>query len=108
MTMFTDPMLRKPAMVGFAAAALVMAGSTAAEAAMCGSRDSVTKLLSSRYKEAPIAIGMVADRGVMEIYVANETATWSIVVTNPQGKTCIIAAGQNYEGVQALLEGPEA
>lgn len=75
---------------------------------VCGTRDSVTKLLASRYKEAPVGIGTVSDRGVMEVYVSTDTATWSIVVTNPQGKTCIIAAGQNYEGVKMMVNGPSA
>ncbi|MEM9204709.1 MAG: hypothetical protein AAGA88_00100 [Pseudomonadota bacterium] len=82
--------------------------SETAHASMCDSRDRVTKLLESRYKEAPIAVGMVSDRGVMEVYVSSGSGTWSIVVTNPQGKTCIIAAGQNFEELEAKLFDPEA
>ena len=91
-----------------ALAAATLAGTHTAEAAMCGSRAAVTKLLSDRYREAPIGIGVVADSGVMEVDVADETATWTIVVTTPQGQTCIIAAGQNYEGMAHIAKKPEA
>ena len=92
------------------AAALIGLGASAAldtaDASMCDSRERMTSLLESRYKEAPIAIGVVSDRGVMEVYVSSGSGTWSIVVTTPQGKTCIIAAGQNFEEVEAKLLDP--
>lgn len=85
-----------------------IAGFAPAEAAMCGSHSSMTNLLSERYKEAPIGVGMVSDRGVMQVYVSPDSATWSIVVTTPHGRTCIIAAGQNYEGLKVTAKGPSA
>lgn len=100
--------LKVSGLFAVAALATTLGFTNYADAAMCGSRDSVTKLLANRYKEEPVAIGMVSDRGVMEVYVSNDTSTWSIVVTTPQGKTCIIAAGQNYEGVDFIAKGPQA
>ncbi len=106
--MFTFDRFRAITIGAVAAIAMTLGATASAEAAMCGTRDSVTELLANRYKEAPIAIGMVSDRGVMEVYVAEDTSTWSIVVTTPQGRTCIIAAGQNYEGVEFIAKGPQA
>lgn len=106
--MFVPQCVKLPLIAAITALAALAGPTDVAEAAVCGTRDSVTKLLSNRYKEVPVALGMVSDRGVMEIYVADDKATWSIVVTTPQGRTCIIAAGQNYEGVDLVAIGPEA
>ena len=67
-------------------------------AMQCASHETMIKLLAKRYSEVPKAIGLVGKKRVMEVYVS-EKGTWTILVTNSGGQTCILAAGNNWEDV---------
>ncbi|WP_350335583.1 hypothetical protein [Coralliovum pocilloporae] len=73
----------------------------------CAARADMIGLLKDRYKEAPRAVGLISSRGVMEVYVSQE-GTWSILMTSAKGKTCIIAAGKNWEELQLAFKEPAA
>lgn len=64
----------------------------------CASHEKMIELLSKRFSEVPKAIGLVGQKRVMEVYVS-KTGTWTILVTNSEGQTCILAAGNNWEDV---------
>ena len=64
----------------------------------CTSHEKMIELLAKRFSEVPKAIGLVGKKRVMEVYVS-KTGTWTILVTNSEGQTCILAAGQNWEDV---------
>jgi hypothetical protein len=88
-----------------AAAALPLAP---AQAAVCMKREELVSYLTSKFQETPRAVGLVANRGVMEVYVA-EAGTWTIVITSVSGTACIVAAGDTWDEVEvAGLLGPEA
>ena len=67
-------------------------------AAKCGPHEIFVKLLSEKYNEYPVAVGLVGSTRVMETFASAE-GTWTVAVTNAEGITCILAAGDNYEGV---------
>lgn len=73
-----------------------LAASQPAEAAVCMKHDYLVSFLSEKHSEAPRALGLVADRGLMEVYVSH-SGTWTIVMTTTQGVACIIAAGDTWE-----------
>jgi len=75
------------------------ATSTVANAAACGMRKDLVGYLTKRYKEHPRAIGLVSKNSVLEIMVSKK-GTWSILVTMTDGRTCIVAAGQNWEDIK--------
>ena len=64
----------------------------------CTSHEKMIELLSKRFLEVPKVVGLVGKKRVMEMY-ASKTGTWTILITNPEGYTCILAAGQSYEDV---------
>ena len=70
-----------------------------AHAAVCSERKKFTTFLSKKYKEMPKAVGLVSNTGMMEVYVS-EQGTWSILMTTPNGITCLIAAGDHWEGLK--------
>ena len=63
---------------------------------MCGSRADFIKALSDKYQESGKAIGIAGQVNLVEIF-ASKAGTWTILVTTPQGKSCIIAAGSSWE-----------
>lgn len=85
----------------------LLATSISASAAVCMNHKNLVSFLSDRYSEAPHALGLVEDRGLMEVYVS-EKGTWTIVMTTAQGIACIIAAGDTWEESEVQLSsGPE-
>lgn len=65
----------------------------------CGARETVVDRLSSKYGESRQSIGMATKGRVVEVYASNETGTWTITVTTPNGMMCLVASGQSYENV---------
>lgn len=78
---------------------LLAAARIAHSAPQCDSRDAVTALLAQRYGETRRSIGIAGEAAVMELYAAEATGTWSITLTFPDGRMCLIASGSNYETV---------
>ncbi|WP_292658516.1 hypothetical protein [Mesorhizobium sp.] len=37
----------------------------------------------------------------MEVFVA-DSGSWTVIVTDVAGRSCIVAAGENWESVEAL------
>ncbi|MEX0348759.1 MAG: hypothetical protein AB3N15_04980 [Paracoccaceae bacterium] len=68
-----------------------------AEARNCAPRDTVLQRLSETYGESRRGIGLVQQGSVMEVFSSDETGTWTITVTLPNGMTCLVASGQSYE-----------
>lgn len=68
-----------------------------ANPARCGKHTSIVDLLEKKYGETPRNIGMVSDKGVMQVFVSPEKGTWTILMTNAHGQSCLLAAGKNWE-----------
>ncbi len=95
------------AITAIAVSAVLATTIATANAAACGNRKSVVEYLTKKYREQPRAMGMVSSSGVMEILVS-EKGSWSILVTTATGRTCIVAAGDNWEDIRIKASGPAA
>jgi hypothetical protein len=73
----------------------------------CADRNNVVDTLDSQYKESPRAIGLVSKEAVLEVFVS-ESGTWTVVVTDPQGMSCVLAAGQSWEEIRVASNAPGA
>ena len=74
-------------------AALTIVASTAFAAPQCNDRDNVLDLLKNQYSEAPVAIGVANNGGLVEVLSTGDGDTWSIIITTPNGMSCLVAAG---------------
>lgn len=98
------------------AGVLTLAGPTLAQsppqgAAMtpaCHSHTDLAQMLNQKFSEQPNAIGLQADGHLVEVFVANDGTSWTIVVTRPDGWSCIVAVGEHWESLPNLITGPLA
>lgn len=74
----------------------------------CNDRDDVLELLSKKYKETPIAAGVTNTGGLVEVLTDGESGTWTIIVTTPQGMSCLVAAGEGWRNMEQIFLEPEA
>lgn len=63
---------------------------------VCGPRADFIKALADKYQESGKAIGIAGQVNLVELF-ASTAGTWTIIVTSPEGRTCIIAAGTSWE-----------
>ncbi|WP_193367070.1 hypothetical protein [Pelagibius marinus] len=81
------------------AAAMAFSGqATAAQPSTCGAREAVLDRLSSRYDEQPVSRGVTATGSLLEI-LASPAGTWTIIVTIPNGPTCLVSSGEGWSDV---------
>lgn len=69
----------------------------------CAPRDVVITRLSDGYGETRRSIGLAANSTLVEMHASNDSGTWSITVTHPNGMTCLVAAGNSFEEIEEEL-----
>jgi hypothetical protein len=62
----------------------------------CGPRDQVVKVLNAKYQESQRALGLINEKAMMEVYISSR-GTWTMVVTNDAGISCVLAAGEAWD-----------
>jgi hypothetical protein len=87
-----------------AAVTLFSTVGVASAAAPCGSHDAVAKSLTTKFKEARRVMGVVNAKAVMEIFMSPQ-GTWTVLVTDTTGTSCIIATGQDWQEVPIEMAG---
>ncbi len=73
------------------------------QARTCAPREDVVKRLTKAYGETRRGIGIARQGAVIEVFASDQTGSWTITVTLPDGMTCLIASGQAYEQMAEAL-----
>jgi len=82
----------------------LMAHAANSQTNSCGDREKVINSLSEKYGETRQSIGLARNNSIMEVYASDETGTWTILVTLPDGRSCLIAAGNSFENLNEALK----
>lgn len=78
-------------------AALATLGFTGAAAATtCGDRDEIVKMLRKTHGEHLAGRGMQSDANLFEVWMSDDSGSWTILRTEASGKACIVAAGTHW------------
>ncbi|MER9756617.1 hypothetical protein NKJ46_24845 [Mesorhizobium sp. M0166] len=75
---------------------------TASGSPPCGSRPELLKQLSKRFKEAPVAAGLAKNGSVIEVLTSDDGETWTILVSQPNGSSCLVAVGEGWEELKRV------
>ena len=68
----------------------------------CSTRSNVLRHLASKYSESPIGLGVAETGGVLELLTSSQGNTWTIIITMPNGRSCMIAAGAGWQQIPKL------
>jgi hypothetical protein len=82
--------------------AAASATATPAGAPPCASRPEVLKQLSSKFKEAPVAAGLAKNGSVIEVLTSDDGETWTILISQPNGSSCLVAVGEGWEELKRV------
>lgn len=81
------------------AAALSLAPSEGAAQVACNQRDNVLGHLARKYQEVPVAIGVTNRGGLVEVLTTGDGKTWTIIISTPDGQSCLVAAGEGWRAL---------
>ncbi|KAA0913260.1 hypothetical protein [Aquicoccus porphyridii] len=82
----------------FGAAALAPPSPALAQIAACLPRDVLVTRLEERHKEHLAGGGLQSPQRLIEIWASEETGSFTVFVTRPNGISCILATGQHWRG----------
>ncbi len=75
----------------------------AAAAPQCALRDTVLTHLEQKYQETPEANGVTTTGGLIELLVNKDKDTWTLIISTPQGMSCLVAAGNGWREIKTPL-----
>ena len=90
-----------------AAVTIFLSTPTIAAAATCATRTELVRALGDKFGEARQAIALTTHGSLIEVFVS-ERGTWTILVSSPSGRSCVVAAGEAWQQHLAAKSGPEA
>lgn len=64
-----------------------------AKAEVCASKEVIEGALS-RYEEEPRWLGLSRDGVAIQLYLNEDTGTWTIIAVSPEGRVCALLEGE--------------
>ncbi|UVK40705.1 hypothetical protein LHFGNBLO_002210 [Mesorhizobium sp. AR10] len=68
----------------------------------CAPRPELLKQLSKRFNEAPVALGLAKNGSVIEVLTSDDGETWTILISQPNGPSCLVAVGEGWEELKRV------
>jgi hypothetical protein len=90
------------------AAVFALPLSVAQAESMCSDRQTVVDYLAREHDEFPVSSGLANNGGMVEVLASEGGATWTIIITLPDGATCMMAAGLEWQGMPLVAAATEA
>ncbi len=78
----------------------------AAAQSNCAARDVVVSKLEAGYGEAFAGGGLRDSSAIYEVWMSEEKGTWTILMTRPNGTSCIMASGTNWRDALPAVKKP--
>ena len=96
---------RALAILGFVGAMLSSTGPASAQQA-CVTHEAATKHLEKQFDERAVGRGLAnAGKAMFELFVS-EAGSWTVVVSEPNGRSCIMASGESWQQQSLLIGDP--
>lgn len=72
----------------------------------CSQREKIVSQLQNKYREAVIMRGIVSG-SMMELFYSPSRRSWTVLVTRPDGTSCLILGGENAQLISPSEAPPE-
>ena len=86
---------------------LVSAGPVGAQM-LCAERAQIVANLADKHKEAPVAMGLGANGALIEILTSADGGTFTVIMSRPNGTSCVMATGKDWMAVARVNTDPES
>lgn len=75
---------------------------------ICADRDQIVGTLTGYFGETARSWGMGPSGRIIEVFASEETGTWTIIVSAPDGTTCLVASGNAWQDLARMARGEPA
>ncbi len=96
---------KRAAVLAFATLVFLAPDSRAQES-LCLDREKLAQALDGRYSEKPVAAGLNSAGKLLEVFASGDGASWTMIVTTPEGVSCVIATGEQWLSSEKPLYDP--
>ncbi len=93
------------ALIGAIGAATVSLTAPAHAETACAPRADVLEALTKGFAERSVGMGLASNGNMVELFASNDGASWTIVVTLPNGMSCPVLAGESWEKLPLEVAG---
>ena len=62
----------------------------------CAPYAEVVEFLARDHAEQPVASGVANNGGLVEVFASPDRESWTLLITMPNGQTCMMAAGSAW------------
>ena len=69
----------------------------------CAPTEGMTQYMAEKYGEGVTGYGIDAKGRVVSIFVNADTGTWTAVMSFPNGQSCLVAGGTDWQQVDGAL-----
>jgi hypothetical protein len=99
----------KSLLIGAAVSAVTLSlfSATVSAAPPCEARSKLIEQLAQKYKETSVAMGL-ANGKLLEVLTNATGDTWTIIVTSPEGLSCLVATGEGWRKLELAAQEPQA
>ena len=74
-----------------------------AEARVCFERSVMIDTLITEYGEQLAEVREIKGKGLLEFHVSPKDGTWTVLLTNPIGVSCILAVGEGIDPTETRV-----
>ena len=71
----------------------------------CGPRQHVTATLQKKFGETKQAVGLAGAKQAFELWSSAKTGSWTMLMTNTNGISCIVASGKSWHSAIPVVAG---
>ncbi len=89
-----------------AASALFLAASPAISEQLSAPRDRAVIQLEKQFGEMVSGRGLAANGKRMIELLVSEKGSWTVLVSDANGRSCVMASGENWQGIKVLVGDP--
>ncbi len=91
------------AVVAFAFALLLHTATVKAQP-VCMPHDEFRVELQRNFSEAPVAIAVASNGALIELYAKRDRSSWTLMMTRPDGTSCVLVAGEEWNDLRKREE----
>ncbi|RED54008.1 hypothetical protein [Aestuariispira insulae] len=92
--------MKKGLFLGAVFGLMCAVASPASSQNICGPHEEIVKRLESGYQEKRAGVGLAGNGTLVELFISKDKGTWTFMYTRPDGVTCLMAAGGDWERIE--------
>lgn len=78
-------------------------GASAHTNSVCGEREVLVDRLERHFGETRRSTGLAANQKLVELYASEDSGSWTLLLTRPNGHACVLATGAAYDSWESEL-----